>query len=67
MNKPEEALKSLNKLIARNKADDTGYLNRASFMKALANTRKQFQTIPYLLIWRLPRLLSKKGQRFTIR
>lgn len=35
MNKPQEALKSLNNLIARNKADDTGYLNRARLYESL--------------------------------
>lgn len=40
MNKPEEALKSLNKLISRNKADDTGYLNRARLYESLGKHKE---------------------------
>jgi len=40
MHKPEEALKSLNKLIARNKADDTGYLNRARLYESIGKHKE---------------------------
>ncbi len=40
MNKPQEALKSLNTLIARNKADDTGFLNRARLYESIGKHKE---------------------------
>lgn len=40
MHKPDEALKSLNELIAHNKMDDTGYLNRARLYESLGKHKE---------------------------
>ncbi len=40
MHKPDEALKCLNNLIAHNKADDTGYLNRARLYESLGRHKE---------------------------
>jgi tetratricopeptide (TPR) repeat protein len=40
MKKPDEALKVLNQLIAHNKFDDTGYLNRARLYESLGKHKE---------------------------